>query len=364
MPRVLDSDGVGQRLCSWFSFEFVEGVERNGVLVNRKLATGGVLLVALGAATWGTDTVLRASLNAAFAPVLLVLGEHLILMAYAIPAVARGWREFRGFNPGQWGALLFVGWGGSAIATVLFTLGLFRAFQAGEGAINTVLLLQKTQPLFAIVAAAIILRERLTIRYLPILAVAAIGAYLLTFGSRGWELLTPFNQLGQARLGFALVALGAAFIWGTSTVMGRYLSERLSFPTLTGARFLTALPLLVVMALVMVPDPFGNLASGLGQQSVAINLFLLALFPGLLGLLLYYRGLRSTRASYATLAELAYPATGVLLNWLVLGEPLSPLQGLGVVLVVVAIFAMNQVKSAVRVAPPGTPRFSWLPNRR
>lgn len=333
-------------------------------MVNRKLAGGGVLLVALGAATWGTDTVLRAPLNAAFAPVLLVLGEHLILAAYAIPAVARGWRQFRGLNPGRWGALLFIGWGGSAIATVLFTLGLFRAFQAGEGAINTVLLLQKTQPLFAIVAAAIILRERLTILYLPIFALAAAGAYLLTFGARGWELLTPFTQVGQAHLGFALAALGAAFLWGTSTTMGRYLSDRLSFPTLTGARFLTALPLLLVLTFFMVPDPIGSFASGLSQPTVTLNLFLLALFPGLLGLLLYYRGLRATRASYATLAELAYPATGVMLNWLVLGESLSPLQGVGVLLVVAAILAMNQIKSGVRVAPPGTPRLSWLMRSR
>lgn len=333
-------------------------------MVDRRLAGGGVLLVALGAATWGTDTVLRVPLNAAFAPVLLVLGEHLLLMAYAVPAVARRWREFRGLNPGRWAALLFVGWGGSAVATVLFTVGLFRAFQAGEGAINTVLLLQKTQPIFAIVAAAIILRERLTIMYLPIFVLAAVGAYLLTFGARGWELLTPFTQVGQAHLGFALAALGAAFFWGTSTTMGRYLSERLSFPTLTGARFITALPLLVVLAVIMVPDPAGSLVSGLGQPAVALNLLLLALFPGLLGLLLYYRGLRSTRASYATLAELAYPATGVLLNWLVLGEPLSPLQGVGVVLVVAAILAMNQIKSGVRVASPGTSRLSWSSRSR
>jgi drug/metabolite transporter (DMT)-like permease len=75
---------------------------------------------------------------------------------------------------------------------------------------------------------------------------------------------------------------------------------------------------------------------------------LLAIFPGLLGLLLYYRGLRSTPASYATLAELAYPATGVALNWVLLGTPLTVAQGVGVALVVGAIAAMNRVKSGVR----------------
>lgn len=101
-------------------------------------------------------------------------------------------------------------------------------------------------------------------------------------------------------------------------------------------------------AAVAFPDAAGNLAAGLAEPQVARNLVLLAIFPGLLGLLLYYRGLRSTPASYATLAELAYPATGVALNWLLLGQPLTPAQGVGVALVVGAIVTMNRVKSGVR----------------
>ena len=311
----------------------------------------GVLLVALGAAVWGTDTVLRAPLSAAFVPVLLVLGEHLVLALYAVPAVVLGWREVLTLDAPRWGALLVVGWGGSAVATILFTTGLFAAFRAGEGSVNTVLLLQQTQPLFAIAAAAVVLGERLTVLYVPIFATAALGAYLLAFGDLIGEpggLLAPFTQVGRARLEFALAALGAAALWGTSTAMGRYLGGRLSFPTLTGARFITALPLLLVWAAVAVPDAAQSFAAGLAEPQVARNLVLLALFPGLLGLLVYYRGLRNTPASYATLAELAYPATGVTLNWLLLGQPLTVAQGVGVVFVVGAIVAMNRVKSGVR----------------
>ena len=322
---------------------------------DRRLASGfagtGVLLVALGAAVWGTDTGLRAPLSAAFAPVLLVLGEHLVLALYAVPVVLLGWREFRTLDLPRWGALIVVGWGGSAVATILFTTGLFAAFEGGAGSVNTVLLLQQTQPLFAIAAAAVVLGERLTVLYAPIFAVAALGAYLLAFGDLFGEpggLLAPITQVGRAGLEFALAALGAAALWGTSTAMGRYLGGRLSFQTLTGARFLVALPLLVVWAAVAVPNPLGSFAGGLAGPQVARNLVLLALFPGLVGLLVYYRGLRSTPASYATLAELAYPATGVTLNWLLLGQPLTVAQGIGVVFVVGAIAAMNRVKSGVR----------------
>lgn len=317
----------------------------------RRFTGAGVLLVALGASIWGTDTLLRAPLGAAFLPVLpvlLVLGEHLVLAFYAVPAVLRGWREILMLDLGRWGALAVVGWGGSAVATILFTTGLFRAFEVGEGSVNTVLLLQQTQPIFAVTAAAIVLRERLTILYVPIFAVAALGAYLLAFGNLETGLLAPFTQVGQARLGFALAALGAAALWGTSTAMGRYLGERLSFQTLAGARFLIALPLLFVLAAVMVPDPVGGFVEGITRPGVAGSLVLIALLPGLAGLLVYYRGLRSTPASYATLAELAYPATGVALNWIFLGQPLTAAQGIGVAFVVGAILAMNRIKSGVR----------------
>jgi drug/metabolite transporter (DMT)-like permease len=283
---------------------------------------------------------------------LLVLGEHLVLALYAVPAVVWGWREVVTLDASRWGALIVIGWGGSAVATILFTTGLFAAFEAGAGSVNTVLLLQQTQPLFAIAAAAVVLGERLTVLYAPIFATAVLGAYLLTFGDLIGEpggLLAPFTQVGRARLGFALAALGAAALWGTSTAMGRYLGGWLSFPTLTGARFLTALPLLLVWAAVAVPGAAESFAAGLAEPQVARNLVLLALFPGLLGLLVYYRGLRSTPASYATLAELAYPATGVTLNWLLLGQPLTVAQGIGVAFVVGAIVAMNRVKTGVRV---------------
>jgi drug/metabolite transporter (DMT)-like permease len=183
--------------------------------------------------------------------------------------------------------------------------------------------------------------------YVPIFAVAALGAYLLAFGDLEGGLLAPFTQVGRVRLEFALAALGAA-VWGTSTAMGRYLGGRLSFQTLTGARFLMALPLLLVWAAVAFPDAADSFAAGLAEPQVARNLVLLAIFPGLLGLLLYYRGLRSTPASYATLAELAYPARGVTLNWVLLGTPLMVAQGVGVALVVGAIAAMNHIKSGVR----------------
>ena len=55
----------------------------------------------------------------------------------------------------------------------------------------------------------------------------------------------------------------------------------------------------------------------------------LALIPGLIALLLYYRGLEKVPASVATFAELAFPATALVVNYFALGSTVSATQLLG-----------------------------------
>jgi drug/metabolite transporter (DMT)-like permease len=299
-----------------------------------------VLLVAVGAAMWGTDGILRVPLLEVATPSQIVLLEHLVLLLYSVPAVVLGWRFFRGLGTAQWVALLIIGWGGSAIATLLFT----TAFTVGNPTV--VILLQKTQPLFAIALATILLRERLGWAYWPCFAVAMVGAYLISFGDFG-----PFRALGSAEAIAAALALGAALLWGSSTVLGRLVLKDMPFNTLTGARLLLAVPLLA--GIVIAQGSVGGLGTGFASEPGRV--ILLALIPGLLALLLYYRGLTGTRASYATLAELAFPATAVVLNWTFLGVGVSANQVLGFVLLWGAVFVLGYLNAKAPAPDPSTP---------
>src|SRR4028118_110570 len=91
----------------------------------------GVLLVTLGAALWGTDGVLRVPLLREMSPAAIVLGEHVILLLYSVPAVVLGWASLRRLRTSGWLALLVIGWGGSALATLLFTAGLVAGGRPG-----------------------------------------------------------------------------------------------------------------------------------------------------------------------------------------------------------------------------------------
>jgi drug/metabolite transporter (DMT)-like permease len=299
-----------------------------------------VMLVAVGAAMWGTDGILRVPLLEVASPSQIVLLEHLVLLLFSVPAVVLGWRFFRGLGVAQWVSLLVIGWGGSALATLLFT----TAFAVGNPTV--VILLQKTQPLFAIALAAILLRERLGWVYWPCFVVAMVGAYMISFGNLG-----PFTALGSAELLPAALAVGAALLWGSSTVLGRFVLKDVPFYALTGARLFLAVPLLA--GIVVAQSSVGGLAAGFASEPGRV--ILLALIPGLLALLLYYRGLTGTRASYATLAELAFPATAVVLNWTFLGVGVSANQLLGFVLLWGAVFVLGYLNARAPAPDPSAP---------
>lgn len=287
-------------------------------------------LVVIGAALWGVDPLFRILLLKSLTSTQIVMLEHVILFFIAAPVLWRRRAELRGIRLLHIGALLFLSWGGSAIATILFTQGL------ANGNLNAVLLLQKLQPLIAIVMARYLLKEKLPRMFGLLLIVAIGGTYLLTFG---WTI--PFSGVGDfAQIG-SLLSIGAALLWGGSTVMGRFMLGKMSYETVTSLRFILALPLLFI---VMITEGEGwSFPSAMQDQALVIlNLLLQALLPGLLSLLLYYKGLSAIKASYATIAELSFPMVGVLINWVVFQEMITSAQLIGFVMIWSTLFIISR----------------------
>ncbi len=299
-------------------------------LKQNKQASYRVWWIALGAAMWGLDGVFIVALLHYFSSVQIVLIEHLLLMLFSIPILIYNGRELRRLNLCDWLAVLFIAWGGSALASILFTVG----FHYGN--VNIILILQKLQPIFAVLLAAWILKERVQKTYWVLLAAALVGAYLLTFGFH-------MGLQGGHRTDFAgaLCALGAAILWGGSTVMGKRLVGKLTFTTVTALRFALALPLL--MGIVLNGNPnWIAIRHSLTFWPVWMNLLFQTLVPSLISLLVYYWGLNAVKASHATLAELAFPATGLLLNWLILRETITFGQWIGFAIIWIAVMQLSR----------------------
>ncbi|TYA15328.1 DMT family transporter [Paenibacillus faecis] len=298
--------------------------------VSGSRARSGFWLVVLGAALWGVDPLFRLILLKSITSAQLVLLEHILIALVVAPTLWKNRQELKGIGWKHVGALLFISWGGSAIATILFTMGL------SHGDANAVLLLQKLQPLFAIVMARFLLKESLPRRFALLFLIALAGTYLLTFGFS-----VPFGHWNDFIQVGSLLSLGAAALWGGSTVMGRMMVGQMKYETVTSLRFILALPLL--LAVTWNEGAAWHLPTeASGMAAFSLNLLGQALLPGLLSLLVYYKGLTTTKASVATLAELSFPMVGVLVNWIAFQQMVTVAQAVGFILIWFSLFVISR----------------------
>jgi DME family drug/metabolite transporter len=290
------------------------GVDRRGSAPDR------TWLIAIAAAMWGTDGLLRQPLAGQLPAATVVFWEHLLIVAVLLPFLPSAARAFRAASGRERVALVLIGAGASAVATALFT----QAFRYGDPV--TPLVLQKLQPVIAVVAAALLLGERMRRGYWLFAVPALAGAWLMAFPD-------PLSAAPKA-VAAALLAVGAAALWAIGTVLGRMVSVRIASRDVTVLRFAIGLPASAIVLLAQ-GAPVAVTTAQLGP------LVLLALVPGMLGLTLYYIGLRSTAAARATLAELAFPVTAALIGVGLLGTRLEPSQWFGLLVVVASVTALG-----------------------
>jgi drug/metabolite transporter (DMT)-like permease len=290
----------------------------------------GPWLVTFAATLWALDAPFRKHLTIDLSSTSIVLMEHLMVAVCILPLFVRRLGELRNLGWKEWFAVIFIGIGGSALATILFT----QSFHYLNPTVA--ILLQKMQPLIAILLAAVVLREHVSRTFWLWAAVALGGAYVISFPD-----LKPAGFAWTPNTRGTMLALGAAVFWGGSTVFGRFALNRVSFQMTTSLRFLSAVVFL----------PFLSLYEGtlheVGAASAAdwFFVFMTAILAGLVSLLIYYYGLRSTKASIATMCELAYPFASTIINWAVLGATLAPLQIAGGSVLLVAIARLTVVNN-------------------
>ena len=277
----------------------------------------GVLLVAVAAAMWGTDPIIRKTMSGTTTATTIVFGEHVILVALTLPFLLPALRSvFRaGWN--YVAAAVVVGAGASAVATILFTDALI-----GHSDYITPVVIQKVQPFVAIAAAAILLGERprpsFAWFFLPALA--------------GFWLVNQAHPLAPSAKGAVVIAeaTAAAVLWAVGTVLGRYLSRELEFQHVLSLRFFFGLIASALLLPIMGAPAYSN-----GHDSGLI--LYLALVTGLVALTLYYYALQRTPAILSSLAELAYPAVAVLAGIYAYNQHLRWTQWLGVALILGAV---------------------------
>jgi len=293
----------------------------------------GVVLIAIAAAMWGTDPIIRKTMSFTTSATTIVFGEHVILVLCTLPFLLPALRAVFRAGGRYVAAAVVIGAGASAVATILFTDALI-----GHSDFITPVVIQKVQPLVAVGAAALLLAERprpgFAWFFLPALA--------------GFWLVNQAHPLAPSASGAVVIAeaTAAAVLWALGTVLGRYLARELEFQHVLSLRFFFGLIACAIALPIMGAPAYSN-----GHDSVLI--LYLALVTGLFALALYYYGLRRTPAVLSSLAELTYPAVAVIAGIYAYDQNLRWTQWLGVAMILgaVTLLPMQRQRKVVRIDP-------------
>jgi drug/metabolite transporter (DMT)-like permease len=287
-----------------------------------------IFAIIFAALLWSMDGFLRQELFNV-SSFLIVTIEHVIGAIVFLPFLLKGKKEIFAMGQRAWSSIFWISVFGGLLGLFFYTKALSYINYID---LSVVVLLQKFQPLFAISLAAVVLKERITIRFLILAMMALVGGYFVTFG------LNPIYSGDDKTIIAALLALLAAFCWGSSTVLGKHALKTLSFPVVTSLR-LSVTAIIAIVVLVAIRG-FSDINVMTASQWKIV--LLIVFTTGSVALFIYYYGLKHVKASHSTIYELFWPLSAVAIDWIVRGRILTPVQFIGGAILIVSIILLTR----------------------
>lgn len=301
-------------------------------------ASYGPWLVGLGAALWGTESAWRIPLNNLFEAHVIVFWEHVLIFIGFLPLLLYHARELPKVDARTWGFLVFSGFAGSAVGTIFFTLAL------KEGNPTVVNVILNIQPVISTIGGFLLFHDRLAPRfflYAPIAVAAGMFLSVEHPAMIGVSLAQAGLNLG---IGYALIC---AVFWGLSTVAGRGVMIGMPLQLASSLRIAVGL---ICMTFILVVD--GKLNSDAlwpataqtHPETAIVALLLLASISGGIPLLIYFEGLRLTRASTAGYFEMMQTLAAVCITWGFFHAALHPHQIIAGIVLMAAVAMIQRVQ--------------------
>lgn len=289
------------------------------------LGAGAIMLAAL---FWSLDGIFLRPQFYTLPAVVVVFLEHILGFVIFLPWIIKRRRKIKVLSKMDWLAIVGVSVLGWLVGTVFITKAFFAAY-GGQVTLATVILIQKLQPVFALILARILLKEKLPAKFYLWATLAIWAWYVLAFGKDGFDILS-IQFLHHATF-FSLIA---AFAFGAGTVLGKRVVSNLDFQLTAGLRFWITSILAFIVLLVMWDVGWISLLSSSHWLSLVIIVFTSWAFA----MFLYYFGLKRVKASQATILELFWPLSAIILDYVINGNVLTPLQIGATLVLLFAIF--------------------------
>src|SRR3954467_15659597 len=301
----------------------------------------GPWLVGLGAALWGTESAWRIPLNDLFDADVIVFWEHVLILLMFLPILISQLGELPKIDKRSWAYLIFSGFAGSAVGTIFFTL----ALKNGNPTVVNVIL--NIQPVISTLGAFILFGDRLTPRFFLYAAIAVAAGIFLSVEHPtliGVSFVEAGLNLGTA---YALVC---AVFWGLSTVAGRGVMLGIPLRLAASLRIVVGLACMtcILLASGKLRGPsLWPVAAQTHPGTAIVALLLLASISGGIPLLIYFEGLRLTRASTAGYFEMMQTLAAVCITWGFFHATLHPHQVVAGLVLMAAVTMVQKTQAAI-----------------
>lgn len=304
----------------------------------KKLFAFGPLFIIIAALLWSFDGILRISLYS-LPPAVIVFYEHLLGFGVLLFLGGKWIPDLKKMSKKEWIAICIVALFSGALGTIFYTTAL-QQIQYTQYSV-VVLLQQQFQPIWAILTAAILLKERVTRQFFFWVGVALFAAYFITFKDMRVNLAT-----GNGTALAGILSLSAGLMWGTSTAISKFVLKKVSFITGAALRFFFA----PIFALLFIFGQYHGSAKLLLITPAQIATLLLITFStGMVALVIYYYGLKRVPARVSTICELVWPASAIFIDYFLYHKTLSVTQIGGVILLLLAIYQITMPLKGISV---------------
>lgn len=291
----------------------------------------GVLAIMLAALFWSIDGLFIRPSFYILPASLVVFWEHFLGFIVLSPFIYIYWPKIKTLSKKSWAAIAWLSLFGGLLGTIFITEAFFAAMD-GEVSFATVVILQKLQPVFALLLARVILKEKLPRRFYFWAIVAIVASYFLAFAQSGW-IISSLDWWHNA----ALFAFLAAFAFGSSTVFGKRIVNHLDYRAVAALRF----GITSILALILI------FLNGAWLKTTAISseqwlfFILIVVTSGAGAMFIYYFGLKRLSASTATILELFWPFSALVLDYIFNHSYLNLTQSLAFLVLLLAFFKVS-----------------------
>jgi drug/metabolite transporter (DMT)-like permease len=289
----------------------------------------GTIAISFSAILWGFDGVVLTprlfNLDVSYVVFVLHLLPFLIMNIFMF----KQYKNLKTFVRQDYITFSLVALFGGALGTMAIVKALFLVnFEH----LSVVVLLQKLQPIFAIILAGILLKEKIKKQFALWAVIAVIASYFLTFGFN-----LPSVSSDKNTIEASLYAVLAAFSFGSSTVFSKKILLNHNFVTATFFRYMFTSIFLFIY--VLVAGTFTEF-----HKTTQINWIFFAIIgltTGSGAIFIYYYGLRRVKAIIATMSELLFPISAIVFDYFINDSILSPVQLISASIMVFAIIRLN-----------------------